>query len=69
MSANEQKDTGAANGAEQGELSNDALESVSGGIVGDCTGGGWPTKPGKPGQDWPPFQTPPYSPLPIDSVG
>lgn len=27
------------------ELPEASLESVSGGIIGDCTGGGWPTKP------------------------
>ncbi len=32
------------------ELPETSLESVSGGIIGDCTGGGWPTKP--------PFQIP-----------
>ncbi len=61
MSTNEQT----PNGTEQDELSSDALESVSGGIIGDCTGGGlggpkpitpFPLYPGYPGGDKDPYQ-------------
>jgi hypothetical protein len=38
------------------ELPETSLESVSGGIIGDCTGGTWPTKPLIPPCTLPPIR-------------
>lgn len=50
------------------ELSEETLESVSGGVYDDCIGG-WPTKDTKPVYPpirLPPIDSPPYLPPQID---